>query len=343
MKTVRSSTMHDNPWSERPEVLRRAFSLIELLIALALSVVLISAIYSAISLHWRYETLGRERIDRAQVSLAILRRLSEDVGSVMFTVPAATTEDEDAASSSTTSSTSSSTNSSSTSSGSTSGAATTSTSTGAAAAGAGSVSSSTGSTTTAAAVVAAPVSLGIVGTADYLQLDVSQPQVQDFVTVVDPSNLADTPQVMPSDLVRITWTLIRPNTNESVTTGIQSLIINPALVRDVVDRLDESVPTDSSENPSDSGTSIADIPDSSILAREVVSLQFRYYDGYSWVTEWDSTEMARLPRAIEITMGFLNREYRSASAPNVPGSASITTIKHVIQVSASTPVTGSEI
>ncbi len=61
------------------------------------------------------------------------------------------------------------------------------------------------------------------------------------------------------------------------------------------------------------------------------------------MSEWDSTEKGRLPRAVEVSMGFLNQEYKPAGSLNLPGSASMTIIKHVIQVSASTPVTGSEI
>lgn len=288
---------------------RRAFSLIEVIVALALSVVLISAIYGAISLHWRYETLGRERIDRAQVSLAILRKMSEDVGSVMFSVPKIE-ETEDSTTTTTSTETTSSTEETST------------------------------ETNTA---VDAPVSLGIVGTADSLQLDVSQPQVQDFVTVVDPSAPSTTPVPIQSEMVRVTWALVRPNRSlDPDATGLQSLIANPALARDVTDRLQESVPEDTASALSTTSTT-TEIPESSILAREVVALQFRYYDGYSWVSDWDSTEKGRLPRAVEVSMGFLNQEYKPAGSLNLPGSASMTTIKHVIQVPASTPVTGSEI
>lgn len=325
MRHSRLRTTFAKAWGLQPLGLeRRAFSLIELIVALALSVLLISAIYGAISLHWRYETLGRERIDRAQVSLAILRRMSEDVGSVMFSVPKAEEEDDEGSSSTSTSSTSStSTSGSSTS---------TSTTTG-----------SSDSTTTTPGAIEAPVSLGIVGTADSLQLDVSQAQLQDFIPVVDPSAPSTTAPAIPSEMVRITWALIRPSRSlDPSATGLQSLIVNPALARDVTDRLQESVPDETTTSTSDTST-VTEIPDSSILAREVVALQFRYYDGYSWVTEWDSTEMGRLPRAVEVSMGFLNQEYKQAGTPNLPGSASITTIKHVIHVPASTPVSGSEI
>ena len=41
---------------------------------------------------------------------------------------------------------------------------------------------------------------------------------------------------------------------------------------------------------------------SKLLAPEVTSVQFRYFDGIAWLEEWDSTELNALPRAIEIVV-----------------------------------------
>ena len=41
-----------------------------------------------------------------------------------------------------------------------------------------------------------------------------------------------------------------------------------------------------------------------LLAPEVTQLEFRYSDGSSWYTEWDSQQMNGLPVAIEITIGI---------------------------------------
>lgn len=41
---------------------------------------------------------------------------------------------------------------------------------------------------------------------------------------------------------------------------------------------------------------------SKLLAPEVTSIQFRYFDGIAWLEEWDSTELNALPRAIEIVV-----------------------------------------
>jgi hypothetical protein len=41
-----------------------------------------------------------------------------------------------------------------------------------------------------------------------------------------------------------------------------------------------------------------------LLAAEVNYLEFRYWDGSSWYSEWDSEQMGGLPAAIEITIGI---------------------------------------
>ena len=41
-----------------------------------------------------------------------------------------------------------------------------------------------------------------------------------------------------------------------------------------------------------------------LLAPEVNRLEFRFFDGMSWYTEWDSEQMESLPAAVEITIGI---------------------------------------
>ena len=48
--------------------------------------------------------------------------------------------------------------------------------------------------------------------------------------------------------------------------------------------------------------------ESATLVPEVVGLQFRYFDGQSWNTSWDSFEQQRLPVAVEVTLRLLTAE-----------------------------------
>ncbi len=63
-----------------------------------------------------------------------------------------------------------------------------------------------------------------------------------------------------------------------------------------------------------------------LLAPEVTSLAFRYFDGTSWYTAWDSTQMQGIPTAVEIQLGVRSSKTRTGSpeavsTPAVAGAA----------------------
>lgn len=45
------------------------------------------------------------------------------------------------------------------------------------------------------------------------------------------------------------------------------------------------------------------------IARDVVFLHFRYFDGNDWLTTWDSTQTQTLPKAVEVTV-YVRGEWR---------------------------------
>ncbi|WP_417381038.1 hypothetical protein [Gimesia sp.] len=45
---------------------------------------------------------------------------------------------------------------------------------------------------------------------------------------------------------------------------------------------------------------------SKLLAAEINSLQFQYFDGTDWLEVWDSIEYGTVPQAIKVTIGFQN-------------------------------------
>lgn len=45
------------------------------------------------------------------------------------------------------------------------------------------------------------------------------------------------------------------------------------------------------------------------ISRDVVYLNFRYYDGTQWLDSWDSTQTGTLPQAVEVTV-FVQGEWR---------------------------------
>tara|TARA_R110002095_G_scaffold173591_2_gene150967 strand:+ start:12353 stop:13246 length:894 start_codon:yes stop_codon:yes gene_type:complete len=48
---------------------------------------------------------------------------------------------------------------------------------------------------------------------------------------------------------------------------------------------------------------------SQMLAREISSLQFQYFDGTDWLDVWDSVEYGTVPQAVKVTIGFRSDDH----------------------------------
>ncbi|MFN9374734.1 MAG: prepilin-type N-terminal cleavage/methylation domain-containing protein, partial [Planctomycetaceae bacterium] len=66
---------------------RRGFTLFEVVVALALSVLLLAGIYAGMDLYWRFATTGQEEVERAQIARAVLRQIETDLRSVVYQSP----------------------------------------------------------------------------------------------------------------------------------------------------------------------------------------------------------------------------------------------------------------
>lgn len=53
---------------------------------------------------------------------------------------------------------------------------------------------------------------------------------------------------------------------------------------------------------SDLASTLAALGNTQLLANEVIGIEFRYFDGEDWVTQWDSDEEGGFPAAVEVTI-----------------------------------------
>ena len=156
---------------------------------------------------------------------------------------------------------------------------------------------------------------GIYGNQYQLQVDTSRlPRLEDF----DPMLRAASGKLndLPSDVKTVVYYL-QPDMATS-DTDMPALLADPTLT-------DVTEPTASSASPGQgwgrglvrraldrSATQWAlkngDLSrldaTGEVLALEVVALEFRYFDGQQWVPQWDSEQMAGLPMAIEVALGI---------------------------------------
>jgi hypothetical protein len=151
--------------------------------------------------------------------------------------------------------------------------------------------------TTDIAGSAAPASVpGLYGNQYELSVDCSRlPRVDQYSgTAADATTGAAAS--IPSDVKTVSY-FLRTEDSAQVSTLGQSGDSSMGLVRREMDRAAASWASqdgslDPSEHPGD------------VLAKEVTYLEFRYYDGTTWYTEWDSDQMGGLPTAIEITISI---------------------------------------
>jgi prepilin-type N-terminal cleavage/methylation domain-containing protein len=249
---------------------RRGFSLLELVVALSLSVLLLAGIYAGLDLFWRYSTTGQDEIERAQIARAVLRQIESDLRGIVFKPGDQASQSADPAAGGTTPGQAPSAP-----------AVTPGTEF-------GGTSQGDPSTTSAAAIGTAqptPESIaaiaGLVGDWQSLKMTTSNP-ARGGVYAPLGSDMSGV--VRTSDMLTVGYQLGDSVTAAAAPTG---------LGRFENDRLQSSI----AEAQGDVGFLSNSLR---VVAPEVTSLQFAYFDGYNWLTEWDSSSVGGLPTAVEV-------------------------------------------
>lgn len=292
---------------------RCAFTLVELLAALGISVLLIAAVSASLNIYLRVTTTGQAAIERQQVTRALLDRMTRDISSVVFR-PAATeampTEEDAGGSSSGT-------------------------------------SSSSSSSTTTATVAADPTtamtstSVGLVGDAQTLLLHISRP-LEDL-NYADPQSAVSLAS-RTSDLLSVSYFVAQPGADglsgavaaQASMQGDSAALARGSQSPAGLARLEgDRMAMDHADQEQDTA---ALATAAQVIAPEIATITFRYFDGQAWVETWDSTAMDRLPQAVEVIFGYRDAvaeaETPTALSSVVPISQ---TVRHVIVVPMAEP------
>lgn len=303
---------------------RPGFTLLEVLIALGLTVVLLSGVYGAIEMYWRYETAGRAEIAQAQLLRGLTRQITTDFNSLVMHVPETVVGSEAAAEGS--SSTSSTSTGSSTGSTSLTGSSTgTSTSSGS------TVTASTSPLTMGGIVEGEPpLTFGLVGTADSLSITVSQPSRTRSASTLAQASVAP---MQSSDLMVISYGLapIAPELMTILMEDLDSTRPSMGLGRRVMDLYTPEALPDG-------------LGPESLLAYEISEVSFRYFDGTGWIDTWDSQLTGTLPTAVEFQFGLWSPPPRDRSGRRTPSNPSspgtVTPFTHVFYIPISARSSG---
>jgi prepilin-type N-terminal cleavage/methylation domain-containing protein len=253
---------------------RRGFTLLELLLALGLAVVLMSLVGFSLSATMRATNAGRDDVHHAQIARAILRRIASDVRGAVWYKPVDMSSMLPAAAA--------------TGGGGAGGA-------GAGGAGAGATGGAGGAAGGAGAAAGsgesegtdalssqvttdetAPPLPGLHGGANWVEADVSRlPAPEGYAFMGGAGALPDVDSEIKTVAYWVDGGLCRREMDWAVTQFANS---NGAMA-DLQSQIEP-------------------------LAVEVLDLQFRYFDGSQWLTEWSSTDLGGVPVAIEISIAL---------------------------------------
>jgi hypothetical protein len=310
---------------------RRGLSLLELILALGLSGLILYAVAMAIDLHLRSLDVRRTNVEEAQIARAVLYMIANDIRSTVRRHEVDMSAIEQMAQSALGEAAEAlgGAGSSSGGDGDSGGEGGTGTG-GSGAGGSGTGGSGTGGsagdtleqsayTGELASTTELPPVPGLYGNQYQLQLDVSRLPRPDQYQVISQPNDFSLPNI-PSDIKTVTYFVQAAAAgNQGVTDPFRGLRNSPldassGLVRREVDRsVMEYALTNGTLN------SLASTGD--LLAPEVTSIQFQYFDGYAWWPEWDSEQMQGLPVAVEIAIVVTPRNAASNARTTINANA----------------------
>ena len=279
------------PFHRPADAKRRAFTLIEILLALGLSVVLLAAVFTALDLYRQFSSAGRLDIERAQLARAILRKMELDIRSLVYRKPDSESSAGQGSTGSEDDEDSENENEND--------------------------SENEDSITIEVVDPAEAYSknnTGIYGNLQTLVMHVNDPpRLSSLSSVAE----GDAHGGRLSDLRSVAYFLAVPGSG-----GLQGLVGELAggagtdestgsrvqgLARLEGDRLSMTLADEQANLEPMAGQT-------ELLAKEINFLQYRYFDGTQWLESWDSVAVGGLPLAIEITIGFRPAAEQSSNA-----------------------------
>ena len=285
-------------------MIRRAFTLMEIVLAIALTSVVMYLLMTAVELYMIRVDSSRGRVESAQLARTILDQMAADLAAMRLDPPAAAG-------------------------GATSGG-------GGQAAGGGnqggqqnqaagggqqgaggyggtgggaptSGSSSSSSSTSTSGLPAATTLNGLFGTAEMLRIDRAAPpnwaRASRMVEPTEPPSSSDMPRTVRYYLVEGSALSSQEYAQQGVNVEQESASVS-GLYREIVPTASISPDADPLATPATQDGVVVEL-----LAPEVVRLEFHYFDGEQLVDEWDVVEDAGLPAGVEILLTIHEPDY----------------------------------
>jgi prepilin-type N-terminal cleavage/methylation domain-containing protein len=281
-----SSPLH--PFTLRPH---SGFTLLEVILALGLTAIVISLVGTAVNSTLRTIDSGRRRTEREQLARAIMHRIADDLRAVVRYEPfddSGLNSDIGGVGGSTGGNDSSNTSSDSNQTGgNTSGQNNNGTGTQT------SNSQSSQDEESTEPTLTVPIA-GIYGFQNEVRIDITRiPRLDEYLY----ADGVNTP--LPRGDVRTVTYFLGGSANGLATTTLSASATTASTTASGLARMEIDRATALWQTQSASAAGSQNVV---VLAPEVASLEFRYFDGSQWLTEWDTTTQGGVPRAVEISI-----------------------------------------
>lgn len=303
---------------------RFAFTLFELILAIALSATLLVLIGSAINLYLVRVDASRSRVEEAQLARSVLAMMAEDLRAAFVYAPQDTSGVADLAANAASFDVDSLDAPSSAGSAGSAGSATSLSSSSTSSASSSSGSSGSGGEPEGV------LPLGVHGTLEELIVDIDRlPRLDEPIAVANQSNaaagtaMADATQTSRiSDVKTIRYFVRRGD--KVAPSSLAATSLSPAaqaraggLMRQEIDR---AVRTWAEQT---GNQSLLETSGLVLVAPEVVHVEFRYFDGADVLDQWDMEEMGGLPLAIEVRIRIASADAPAAQTAMQYGVANL--------------------
>ena len=176
---------------------------------------------------------------------------------------------------------------------------------------------------------------GLIGNQTQIQIDVSRlPRLEEYMPMMDAEN-TDLDDV-PSDIKTVAY-FVQAQGAGGVQDPLNSLdpesmseATNGGLVRRSLDR---SVTKFAVENGN-----LAQLNQTGeLLAPEVSAIEFQYWDGITWMLEWNSDELEELPLAIRVDVHMVNPNAPESGVSSIDAAAT-RIFSHIIRLQMAKPI-----
>ena len=142
-----------------------------------------------------------------------------------------------------------------------------------------------------------PINLGLYGTQNTINFDISRiPRQEEYQTLYSSDSINELLDI-PSDVKMVSY-YVRLG-DGTVTASAQDVFNTSSDVPGLMRRqLSRAITTYAIDNGNTEQLQKSD----QLLAPEVVAIEFRYFDGYEWLSGWDSDSYQSLPLAVEVLL-----------------------------------------